>query len=205
VSNPLALGKMPATTPPNPYLNVYLGHTLKSQWAAYCDRLGKKPGAALKEAIEAQIAKGQGSAPALPSAPAKKQKTESPDDGVRVRLELRLTPSERAAVETFAQAGECSAQQWVITALRGVLTKTPQFSMSEWKALGESNYLLLAIGRNLNQIARRYNEQAKSRKPEPIDEKHLGEVIETLRKEIKQHVTKASAALRANSERWILE
>jgi hypothetical protein len=40
----------------NPYLNLYLG-ALKKPWADYCEALGKKPGAALKEAIEQQLEK----------------------------------------------------------------------------------------------------------------------------------------------------
>jgi hypothetical protein len=33
-------------------INVHLGPDIKAQWAAYCEQLGKTPGAALKEAIE---------------------------------------------------------------------------------------------------------------------------------------------------------
>ncbi|WP_219847506.1 hypothetical protein [Burkholderia multivorans] len=38
-------------------INVHLGAELKARWNAYCVRLGKKPGAAIKEAIEHQIAR----------------------------------------------------------------------------------------------------------------------------------------------------
>lgn len=50
----------------NPYLNLYLG-ALKKPWSDYCEALGKKPGAALKEAIEQQLAKAAGITAALAS------------------------------------------------------------------------------------------------------------------------------------------
>jgi len=44
----------------NPYLNLYLG-ALKKPWSDYCEALGKKPGAALKEAIEQHLLTAGGS------------------------------------------------------------------------------------------------------------------------------------------------
>ena len=40
----------PKTPKSSQYLDVYLG-ALKEPWGAYCAALGKKPGAAIKEAI----------------------------------------------------------------------------------------------------------------------------------------------------------
>ncbi|WP_283737686.1 hypothetical protein [Alcaligenes faecalis] len=37
------------------YMDVYLGD-LKTSWVEYCASVGKKPGAALREAIEKQLA-----------------------------------------------------------------------------------------------------------------------------------------------------
>ena len=184
-------------------LNLYLGPKLKERWTAFCLRAGKKPGAALREAIEAQLSKGQGADTTPP--PPKKQKEESPDEGKKLRLELRLTPTEHAAVSEFATAAESSPQHWIIAVVRSALTRTPQFGLTEWKALGESNYQLLRIGRNLNQIARHLNERAKSQRPVPVDEATLAEAITGLRREIKAHVGKVDAALRANVDRWNLE
>jgi predicted HicB family RNase H-like nuclease len=182
-----------------PYLNVYLG-PLKKPWQAYCAARGEKPGAALKKAIEAQLSKSQSGQ--KPQAAPKQQKSESPDTGQKARLELRLTPTERAAITEFAQADECSPQQWIVGAIRAALTRSPQFGMVEWKILGESNYQLLAIGRNLNQIARHLNEEAKSLHSNPIDIPGIQREFAALRKYIKRHVANVDSAMRANTDRW---
>ena len=181
----------------NPYLNVYLG-AVKKPWAAYCACLGKKPGAAIKEAIEAQLSKGVGSSSTAKALPvSKRQVDEKPDLGAKSRLEVRLTPSEKAAVLELAEAEGCSPQQWVINAVRATISRQPQFGMRELDALGESNYQLLAIGRNLNQIAKRLNEGL----PETVE----AQQIQRLRKTIEKHTEVVSKAMRASLERWSIE
>ncbi len=69
--------------------------------------------------------------------------------------------------------------------------------MQEIEILGQSNFQLLAVGRNLNQIARRLNEG----KHEPV----TVERIEELKEIIDAHVQKASDSIRANIERWNLK
>ena len=132
----------------NPYLNLYLG-ALKKPWSDYCEALGKKPGAALKEAIEQRLEK----AAKNPPPPPLRQTGEAPDDEPKVRFEILMTNSEKTAVQERANLERCSQRRWVIDAIRAGLTHEPQFGMKEIEALGESNYQLLAIGRNLNQVA----------------------------------------------------
>ncbi|MCK9714586.1 MULTISPECIES: hypothetical protein [Pseudomonas] len=69
--------------------------------------------------------------------------------------------------------------------------------MSEIDALGESNYQLLALGRNLNQVARRLNEGEY----EPV----TLERIEALSELIRKHTGVVSQAIRASLERWDIE
>ncbi|WP_232917395.1 plasmid mobilization relaxosome protein MobC [Pseudomonas syringae] len=85
-------------------------------------------------------------------------------------------------------------RHWIVDAIRIGLTHEPQFSMSEIYALGESNYQLLALGRNLNQVARRLNEGTY----EPI----TVERIEALSRLINEHTKVVSDAIRASLERW---
>ncbi|MCV4287447.1 MobC family plasmid mobilization relaxosome protein [Pseudomonas capsici] len=66
--------------------------------------------------------------------------------------------------------------------------------MAEIDALGESNYQLLALGRNLNQIARYLN----AGKYEPV----TIERISALSKLIENHTNTVSDAIRASLERW---
>ncbi|HEF5786750.1 mobilization protein [Burkholderia multivorans] len=69
--------------------------------------------------------------------------------------------------------------------------------MREIDAPSESNYRLLAIGRNLNQIARRLNEGKNA--------KVTVEQIEKLTAIIDKHTDVVSTAIRASLERWNIE
>lgn len=173
---------------PSPYMNIYLGD-LKTPWVEYCASVGKKPGAALREAIEKQLAGLQ----------AHKTRTvftqvEETSREPKKRFEILLTVSEREALEVRAKEAGSSVRQFIVDAIRATLTHEPQYSMKEIEVLGESNYQLLAVGRNLNQIARRLNEG----KVEPVTEERIVEI----RKFIDIHVKKASDSIRANIERW---
>ncbi len=171
----------------NAYLNVYLG-SVKEPWANYCKTLGKKPGAAIKEAIEQQLAKAE----ANPQ-PKTYRQTETVKES-KERFEILLTVSEKAAVKQRAITERCSMRRWIVDAIRVGLTSEAQFNMPEIDVLGESNYQLLALGRNLNQIARSLNEG----RYEPV----TIERIEALSQLIKKHTEVVSSAIRASLERW---
>lgn len=66
--------------------------------------------------------------------------------------------------------------------------------MSEIEALGEYNYQLLALGRNLNQISRRLNEGNY----EPI----AIERFEALSGLVDRHTDVMSSMIRGRLERW---
>lgn len=176
----------------NQYMDVYLG-ALKEPWTNYCKGLGKKPGAAIKEAIELQLKKAQ----SLPEPKTYQQTNPTSDKEPKVRFEILLTPSEKAALIERAEVERCSQRRWIVDAIRAGLTNEPQFGMSEIEALGESNYQLLAIGRNLNQIARKLNEDNL----DPIQT----ELIKGLRAIIDKHTQVVNTAIRASLERWDLE
>ncbi|MEE4815881.1 plasmid mobilization relaxosome protein MobC [Pseudomonas alliivorans] len=169
-------------------INVHLGAKLKACWMAYCDGLGKTPGAALKEAIEHQLAK----ADANPESKTYRQTEETKEP--KQRFEILLTVSEKAAIKERTRIEGCSMRRWIVDAIRIGLTHEPQFDMSEIDALGESNYQLLALGRNLNQVARRLNEGTY----EPISV----ERIEALSRLINEHTKVVSDAIRASLEGW---
>ena len=172
------------------YMDVYLGD-LKTPWVAYCTAVGKKPGAALREAIEKQLAGLQ-----VDKARTLFTQVEQTHREPRKRFEILLTVSEREALEVSAKEAGSSVRQFIVDAVRATLTHEPQYSMKEIEVLGESNYQLLAIGRNLNQIARRLNEG----KYEPI----TVERIEELSRSLRQHAKKVSDSIGANIERWSL-
>ncbi|MEO5831027.1 MAG: plasmid mobilization relaxosome protein MobC [Rhodanobacter sp.] len=173
------------------HLNVYLGDGLKASWDLYCQERGLKPGAALKASIQREIDRvKQGVVePAV-------QRDERPDYAPKKRAEIRLTPSELDAVDARAIHEGCSRATWLVNVVRGTLTKQAQMGMREIDSLGESNYQLLAIGRNLNQIAKRLNEGH----PDVITVKY----IERLTEEFRTHVKKVSKVMGASIERWSL-
>ncbi|MDU8458154.1 plasmid mobilization relaxosome protein MobC [Pseudomonas syringae group sp. J254-4] len=173
-------------------LNVHLGADLKARWADYCLALGKSPGAAIKAAIEQQLAQSAANPPLKPYQQVEETTTRDPMQ----RFEILLTASEKAAINERAQIERCSMRRWIVDAIRIGLTHEPQFGMDEIDALGESNYQLLALGRNLNQIARRMNEGGY----EPV----TAERIEALSRIIDNHTEKVSRAIRASIERWDL-
>lgn len=175
---------------PSPYMNIYLGD-LKKPWVEYCSSVGKKPGAALREAIEKQLAGLQTGKPRTVFT-----QVEETSQEPKKRFEILLTVSEREALEVRAKEAGSSVRQFIVDAIRAALTHEPQYSMKEIEVLGESNYQLLAIGRNLNQIARRLNEG----KYEPV----TVERIEELSKSLRQHAKKVSDSIGANIERWNL-
>jgi predicted transcriptional regulator len=177
----------------SPVLSVRLGVDMKERWESYCAALGVAPSTAIKGAIEQQLEK----AARFPPVKVYQQTGEAPDGEPKVRFEILMTPSEKAAVLERSNLERCSQRRWIIDAIRAGLTREPQFGMKEIDALGESNYQLLAIGRNLNQIAKAINEGRR--------DSVAIESIEQLRQVIDVHTDKVSTAIRASLERWNIE
>jgi len=164
-----------------------LGST-KERWDRYCASLGKKPGAAVTKAIEYQLAK----ADINPSPKIYRQA-----EGLKKpkqRFEILLTASEKMAIQERARIESCSARRWIVDAIRVGLTREPQFSTPEIDALGESNYQLLSVGRNLNQVVRNINKG------------HYDDIaishIDALAQLIDEHTDIVSSAIGASLERW---
>lgn len=133
----------------NPFLNLYLGK-LKQPWLTYCARLGKRPGTAIKEAIQAQLLRSANQAEF--NKPIFNQLNNRPDKGKKKRLVLQLTPTENEKVALLAEFSGCSSQRWVTNLLRIFLTRQPQCDMRELQTLGKSNYQLLALEGTLTKL-----------------------------------------------------
>ncbi len=88
-----------------------------------------------------------------------------------------------------------SLPRWLTGLVRLHLVGEQQFGEVEVKALARSSQVLLALGRNINQIARNMNQRVDS------DELTLAQ-IEYLADLIKTHTEAVSAVLTANSRRW---
>ena len=71
----------------------------------------------------------------------------------RVRVEIHLTESEHRLLKPLARAEGFPITKWIVALIRPRLIQHPQFGQSELESLARSNQQLLAIGRNLNQLA----------------------------------------------------
>lgn len=116
----------------------------------------------------------------------------------RRRVELRLTATEFSSIEELAGQVGTSPNAWIVNLIRANLTRMPQLGLHELQALGMSNSQLLAIGRNLNQIARWMNANRGSAPPEL-------ERIEQLYRFIVMHTEEVAAIMRSNIDRWTLK
>lgn len=172
-------------------LSVRLGVELKHRWTTFCEHQGCKPSDAIRQVIVRLLDGASASMAAKPS------RHEQPDPSRR-RLEIRLTESEYTRIKDFAHLQGMSTNRWVIHLMRANLSTEPQFGMTELRTLGESNSRLLAIGRNLNQIARQLN--ADRRLETSITVKR----IESLSQHIKAHTARVADIMRANIDRWKL-
>ena len=173
-------------------LHVDLG-PLKDPWQAYCTANGLTPSQATREVIRKLIQHS----PAKLAPATELQGTRDPG-GRKIRKEVRLTESEARHAERMAAAAGFSVPMWIAALVRAQLTQNPQFGQKEQELLGESNYQLLALGRNLNQIAKSLNTTPEDRRVYRIDQ------IDDLRTSIKAHVKRVAAAMQSITERWKL-
>ena len=115
----------------------------------------------------------------------------------RVRLELRLTPKEHAAVQIrVVTDGFTSANRWVVSLIRANLQKEPEFGETGLDALHESNRLLAPLARNLNQLAR---DVRQSGIQVPV---YRFQILESLQKAITAHTKVIATVISRNVGRW---
>ena len=115
----------------------------------------------------------------------------------RVRLELRLTSKEHAAVQArVVTEGFTSANRWVVSLIRANLQKEPEFGESGLDALHESNRLLAPLARNLNQLARDVRQSGIQ-----VPAYRL-QILENLQTAIAAHTKVIATVINRNVGRW---
>lgn len=122
------------------------------------------------------------------------------DRSAKKAVKLLLTQDEHAALSAIAEERECSVQFWIVSLVRAALTRGVTVGGAELQALGESNYQLMAIGRNLNQIAHHIN-------ADPSRNLHriTSRMIETLSRKIDEHRKQVHGLVEACTHRWKLK
>lgn len=174
-------------------LSVRLRAQTKQRWEKYCKARGKGASTAIREAIERQLADTdeEGTARLFSTREIELH------PGPKLRVEILLTKSEKDAIAERARAEGFSQRRWMIAALRSALTGAASIGIESLKAIGESNYQLLSIGRNLNQMAKKLNDNNFA--PEYLPDIHA------LKEFITQHTEIVSDAIRSQTERWDLK
>lgn len=163
---------------------------LHSPWMTWCTSRGLVPSDAVRRVLR-RVIEGANNSEALPY-------PEDYAEGAgsdRRRLEIRLTAAEHAALTVVADREGMSLPRWLTGLVRLHLTGEQQFGGDEVAALARSSQVLLALGRNINQIARNINQRSEG------DELTLAQ-IEHLAGLIKTHTLSVAAVLNANSRRW---
>lgn len=128
---------------------------LMSEWETHCEKKGCSQHGMIRALMRYVI---QDETPSDVHSWISEQIPGISDEGPKRRLEVRLTSSEYDEVVARSEAEGCSPQRWIINCVRASLTNQPQFTMETTKALWDSSRQLRAIGRNLNQLAKKLNE-----------------------------------------------
>ncbi len=172
-----------------PLLHVDL-KDLKEPWLDWCRARNLTPSEAVRRIVKA-VLDGNPTDGGLPH----------PDDfnGVagedRRRVEIRIPATEFLALEAAAGREGMSVPRWLIGLVRTSLTGEALLVEHEAEALARSNTLLLALGRNINQIAYNMNQR--------VDRDELTQAqVEYVSKFLKEHVGEVSSVLQASRKRW---
>lgn len=177
---------------------------LAAEWDAFLSEHDEDGAGVLRRVIAQLVSKSKLPKP-TPAAqsflePAVMSATKTVDRAPKKAVKLLLTQDEHAALSAIAEDRECSVQFWIVSLVRAALTRGITVGGKELQAIGESNYQLMAIGRNLNQIARQINADA-ARNLHHVTPR----MIEVLAGKLEEHCKLVHAVVRANSHRWKLE
>lgn len=108
------------------------------------------------------------------------------------RLTLRLLPKHHAYIAQKAELQHDSKNEIVRDIIAEYITKKPVLSNDAVQALYQSNYQLLRIGRNINQLARQFNAIL----PQSLTTQQLNDIADFLDK----HTDKVVKVLRTRDK-----
>lgn len=176
----------------------------RKDFDAWCAGIGLRPGTAVRRYIEALVSHGGQTSSVVPVAPKAMAALQLPEqvgevDQGRVRVEIKLRPSEFSALKALAlESGDKGPQTMICAVLRAFLTQAPHFSGSEVAALGASNLQLLKLANTVNQIAIHL-----SRTPDDSHQTFTEDMTAAV-EAIREHVALAAGMLSKSRERWVL-
>lgn len=163
---------------------------LKEPWASWCRSRGLTPSEAVRRVLGA-VLNGN---PDNEAAPHPSDFEDGAGEEIR-RVEVRLASADYLAMTAAADREGLSLPRWLAALVRVHLSGAEPLGQVEVEALARSNQLLLALGRNINQIAYNMNQRVDK------DELALGQIA-FVSNFLKDHAAAVSAVLHANSKRW---
>ena len=170
-----------------PLVNFRLNEELYPYWLNHCRNADVCPSTLLRCVVE-ELVTTQLPPPTLSVIGPR-------TDTDKHRTAVYLTSSETDAIKTRTDLHGGTRAGWIIRAIRAALTGAPSFDMCEVLALRESNLQLVRIGNNLNQIARKLNDNR------PVHADDI-EAITTLKASLDDHLKHVSQLIDSNTQRW---
>jgi len=167
----------------------------KQPWLEWCNASGVTPSDAFRQ-IVARLVAGKGGATARSIAARPAPVARIADERPTVRKEISLTATELSQVEALAHEEGFSVSRWLVATVRARLTGTRPLGQRELEVLRQSNAQLLAVGRNLNQIAKALNQTPRDRKLFRVAQ------IEALSAQIKAHSVAVANVMAEDLRRW---
>lgn len=168
-------------------INIELLH-YKQPWLDYCKEHGISPSEGFRQVVAKLTASGT---------VGRDCHLEPITDGAeKLRKEIRLTESEFRQADALAFKEGFALARWIVALVRARLTGAPQLGQHELELLARSNMQILAVGRNLNQIAK-----AMHMSPE-VGSGCRPELVEQLHAAFREHAATVAAVLAANVNRW---
>lgn len=167
----------------------------KQPWLDWCKTSGVTPSDAFRQ-IVARLVAGKGGATARPIAARPAPVARTAEERPTVRKEISLTATELTRVEALAHEEGFSVSRWLVATVRARLTGTRPLGQRELEVLRQSNAQLLAVGRNLNQIAKALNQTPQDRKLFRVTQ------IEALSAQIKAHSVAVANVMAEDLRRW---
>jgi len=167
----------------------------KQPWLDWCRASGVTPSDGLRQ-IVARLVTGQGRATTSPIAARPAPGAPTKDERPTVRKEISLTAAELAQVEALAHEEGFSVSRWLVATVRARLTGTRPLGQRELEVLRQSNAQLLAVGRNLNQIAKALNQTPQDRSFYSVAQ------VEALGAQIKAHSVAVANVMAEDLRRW---
>ena len=166
-------------------INIDLQH-YKQPWLDYCKAHNTTPSEAFRMVAAKLIGAKKGAS----------SEAGEGGSGIKVRKVIKLTRSEILAAEELADREGFHLTRWIVALVRARLMRGAQLGQHELELLARSNMQILALGRNLNQIARVLNSN-------PSDPSALHpELIERVMVLLQEHTARVAQVLAANVQRW---